>query len=129
MTFSPTRTLLLLVLAILGLAVAALWMEELVFLWLLACAALVLFIGADVLLLPRRDDLVLERKLPSEVGVGAEVELTLTLTNQGSRMIRGRLWDVLPQALEGPREPIAFSLAPSQRAQVSLKYTVLDRGQ
>lgn len=129
MTFSPTRSLLLFAAGVLALAVVAIWLEEFVFLWLLACAALVLFIGADVLLLPRRDDLVLERKLPSEVGVGAEVELTLTLTNQGSRMIRGRLWDVLPQALEGPREPIAFSLAPSQRAQVSLKYTVLDRGQ
>ncbi len=129
MTFSPTKTLLLLALALLGLAVAALWMVELVFVWLLACAALLLFVGADVLLLPRKDDLLLQRKLPAESGIGGEVELALTLSNQGTRAIKGRLWDILPQALEGSREPIAFDIAPKKSAKAALKYTVQDRGE
>jgi uncharacterized protein (DUF58 family) len=129
MTFSPTKTLLLLALTLLCIAVASLWLPELVFVWLLGCAAFVLFMGVDVLMLPRKDDLTLERKLPAESSVGGEVELTLTLTNDGARTVKGSLWDVLPQALEGSREPILFQIAPGQSAEFSHKFTVQDRGQ
>jgi uncharacterized protein (DUF58 family) len=129
MTFSPTKTLLLLALALLGLAVASLWIPELVFMWLMGCAAFVLLLGADVLLLPRKDDLVLTRKLPTESGVGGEVELALSVTNNGTRAINGRLWDILPQALDGSREPILFNVAPGQSADYAHKFIVQDRGQ
>ena len=89
MTFSPTKSLLLLALALLGLAVASIWLQELVFFWLLGLAAFVVLLGADVFMLPRRDDLALARVLPAESSVGGEVELALTVANNGDRTING----------------------------------------
>ena len=129
MTFSPTKSLLLLALALLGLAVASIWLQELVFFWLLGLAAFVVLLGADVFMLPRRDDLALARVLPAESSVGGEVELALTVANNGDRTINGRLWDILPQALDGSREPISFSIAPGHSAEYKHKLIVQDRGQ
>ena len=129
MSFSPTKTLLLCALALLALGVSALWVPELVFAWLIAGFTLALFLGAEVLMLPRRDDVELERHLPAESGVGLQVQLKLTLTNRGTRKLRGTLWDVLPPALEGGSGVVDFELEPGQQGVFDQSLTVHDRGQ
>lgn len=128
MSFSPTKILLLAAGALVVLALGIFVVEELLLLWLLGCLTLALLVTGDLLMLPRRDDLVLRRELPAECGVGLEATHTLTLTNEGRRDVRGRLWDVLPEALEGTRRPVEFALAPGQTGRFDQRLKVHDRG-
>lgn len=129
MTFAPTKTMLALAAVLLALAALAIAVPELVLAWVSGVLAVALLVGADVLLLPRRDDLTLSRTLPAEAPVGGEVALKLRLNNEGARAIQGRLWDQIPSALDGSREPIAFRLEAGKAADAALKLVVQDRGQ
>ncbi len=128
MGYSPTRGAVLLALPVLALSIAAMWDDALVPAWAAMLGALCLLLALDALMLPRRPALTLERKLPTEVGVGAPFKMRLELGNAGVGQLSGVLHDMLPPDLEGSRDPLPFTLSPGEAAEWRLELVARDRG-
>lgn len=110
------------------LSVAAMADASLFLPWLGLVGVLVLAMVVDALLLPRRDAVTVERVMPSEVGIGAHFTMKVNVVNESSRRLGGRVYDVVPEPLDGPRHPLKFSVAPDEEESWSLDYEALDRG-
>lgn len=96
--------------------------------WLAVALGLLVLIGVDALLLPRRTDVQVMRQLPGEVGVGAEFQMRLSVANVGRAHLSGRVYDVLPPEFEGSRDPLRFSVATDEMETWTLPYRATDRG-
>jgi uncharacterized protein (DUF58 family) len=129
MGYSPTRIAMLLAIAPLALGVLVLAQPSLLMPWLAVSLGLLLALGVDTLLLPRRGSVEVVRQLPADVGVGAGFAMRLTVSNEGRMAVRGRLHDIVPEALDGPREPLPFSVGGDEQETWSLEYHALDRGE
>lgn len=129
MGYSPTRFAVLLALGLCGLGVVALIDPALFQPWLTAAIIVGAGLVLDALLLPRGQPLKLGRKLPLEVGVGANFRQNITLENNGNGGLRGELYDILPGQLEGDRRPLPFSLLPDEQASWDMELCSTDRGQ
>ena len=97
--------------------------------WLALCGGLVLAVVVDALMLPRKGTVQVTRKLPADVGVGSTFQMRLSITNAGGTRVSGRIYDILPQQLEGPRDPLRFSVAPDEIETWTLDYKSMDRGE
>ena len=97
--------------------------------WLAVTLGLLVVIVVDALLLPRKGSVVVTRKLPGEVGVGANFQMRLSIANESNRHVSGRIYDVLPTELEGPRDALKFSVSPDEIETWTLDYQSMDRGQ
>lgn len=120
---------MLLAIAPLALGVLVLAQPSLFMPWLAVSLGLLLALGVDTLLLPRRGSVEVVRQLPADVGVGAGFAMRLTVSNEGRMAVRGRLHDIVPEALDGPREPLPFSIGGDEQETWSLEYHALDRGE
>lgn len=129
MGYSPTRIAMLLAIAPLALGVLVLAQPSLLMPWLAVSLGLLLALGVDTLLLPRRGSVEVVRQLPADVGVGAGFAMRLTVSNEGRMAVRGRLHDIVPEALDGPREPLPFSVGGDEQESWTLEYHALDRGE
>ena len=129
MGYSPTRLALILTLAPLGLALAVLLEPSLFMPWLAVLGALLLVVLADALLLPKRGSLEVTREMPGEVGIGARFTMTLQVTNDSGSYVSGRLYDIIPDALEGAREALPFGVSPDETESLSLEFIARDRGE
>jgi uncharacterized protein (DUF58 family) len=128
MGYSPTRLALFLAIAPVVLAVMVLVDPGLFMPWLAVSGVLLLAILVDALLLPRRGAVEVTRKLPGEVGVGARFEMRLTIANDANGVLRGRLYDVIPPELDGPRGALRFNVGPDEEETWTLEFEALDRG-
>jgi len=129
MGYSPTRIAMLLAIAPLALGVLVLAQPSLFMPWLAVSLGLLLALGVDTLLLPKRGSVEVVRQLPADVGVGAGFAMRLTVSNDGRMAVHGRLHDIVPEALDGPREPLRFSIGGDEQESWSLEYHALDRGE
>lgn len=120
---------MLLAIAPLALGVLVLAQPSLFLPWLAVSLGLLLALGVDTLLLPKRGSIEVIRQLPADVGVGAGFSMRLTVSNEGRMAARGRLHDIVPEALDGPREPLPFSIGGDEQESWSLEYQALDRGE
>ena len=113
----------------LALAVFALADPSLFLPWLGLTVGLLLVVGLDALLLPRKGTIEVRRRMPSEVGVGASFQMRLTIGNDGNNGVSGKLYDILPPELDGPRDALKFSVDPGEEETWTLDFEALDRGQ
>ena len=128
MGYSPTRIAVLLAFAPIALGVLAMAQPSLFTPWLAVTCGLVVLLLIDALLLPRGGSIEVERKLPGEVGVGSHFQMLLTVTNSGGFGLSGRVYDIVPEQLDGPRDALPFSVAPDEQETWTLEYVALDRG-
>ena len=129
MGYSPTRLALMLAIAPVVLGVLVLAQPSLFVPWLGVTCGLVALIGLDALLLPRKGSVEVARKLPGEVGVGARFEMRMTVANTGGFGVSGRIYDIVPEQLDGPREALAFRVGSDEQETWTLEYIALDRGE
>lgn len=129
MSYSPTRFALLLAFVPLGMAIVVLAEPQLFLPWLAVTVGLLLAIGADALLLPKKGGLDVTRQLPGEVGIGADFQMRISIANAGRSHISGRLYDILPAQLDGPRDALRFSVSADEMETWTLDYTATDRGE
>lgn len=74
-----------------------------------AAAGLALVVGlslADLIRLPGRSDLRVERELPAEVGIGELVSASYLITSRWGRRVRARIIDEIPTELHAGDEPL-----------------------
>ncbi|MCA8937118.1 MAG: DUF58 domain-containing protein [Planctomycetes bacterium] len=128
MGYSPTRLALMLAIAPVALAVLVLAQPSLFLPWVAVTVGLLVLLGVDALLLPRRGTLELERHLPTEVGVGVPFQMRLTVGSDSGFRVGGRLYDILPPEFEGSRDALKFSVNPGEEETWTLEYKALDRG-
>ncbi|MCC6574204.1 MAG: DUF58 domain-containing protein [Planctomycetes bacterium] len=128
MNYSPTIVCLLTAAILCALAALALGFPFLLPLWGIATGVFFLLIFIDLVLLPRKNDLTLERKAPGEQGVGIDFPLEVRIGNAGSRALRMKFWDILPVAMDGPRDALAATLTPGKISCYTRQYRLLDRG-
>lgn len=129
MSYSPTRLALILAVPALVLGVGTLADTSLFLPWLGLVGAWALAMMIDALLLPGKDSLTVTRAMPGEVGIGAHFTMRLSVTNVSRRGLGGRIYDVVPEQLEGPRGALKFSVKPDQQETWSLDFQALDRGE
>lgn len=128
MNYAPTKICVLIAVILCGVAGAALAYPFLMPWWAGASIAFVLLNALDLLLLPAKADMTLDRKLPGEQGVGLEFAMEVHLGNAGRRAVQAKFWDILPAAMDGPREPIEGVLGAGQVSGFARSFRLLDRG-
>jgi uncharacterized protein (DUF58 family) len=129
MGYSPTRLAMLLALVPLGASVMLLLDPSLLMPWVSLLVGYMLLLGVDAIMLPRKAGISIEREAPADVGVGGEFQANVSVFNDGDYTLRGRLYDFVPPQLEGPRAPLAFSVAPGEGDTFSVPFTATDRGE
>ncbi|MBZ0137448.1 MAG: DUF58 domain-containing protein [Planctomycetes bacterium] len=112
-----------------ALAVVVLAEPQLFLPWLAISGGYLLLVAVDGLLLPRRGSVEVSRALPNEIGVGSPFQMRLSITNNGGARVSGRIYDILPEAFEGPREALSFSVGDDETETWTLDYEAMDRGE
>lgn len=122
----PTRRLALAV-AVLG----VLWLLPDPWEWRGFGIGLVLLVGAlvvDVMLLPGRADVAVERRLPPSVGIGDPVEGEYALVSRWGRRVEAELFDSFPPAVTGGVGAASARLARGGEATIPFTARGMVRG-
>ena len=82
-------------------------------------------VAIDLLLLPTRAALDVERDFPASVGIGDEIEGSYTVHNRTARALQVELHDQLPPLVEGGVQAIVLRVpgASAQRVQATIRGT------
>ena len=108
MGYSPTRLTLILAIPVVALSVVMLVDSSLFAPWLAVVGALVLGVVVDTLMLPKKGSVRVERHLPSEVGIGSTFVMRVRVVNDSRRNQGGKLYDIVPEELDGPRGALKY---------------------
>jgi uncharacterized protein (DUF58 family) len=133
----PTGRLLLLVLGPIAASVlAVVWPEQLQFVWI-ADGVFVLIAGFDLLTLPRRSKLLLERKASEHLSVGRSNRFALEIRNNARRAVYVEVIESFPSTMAvdglpaarwikaGQTASFVYSVVPSRRGAYNLARTYL----
>lgn len=125
----PTPTLLKLLTALLGLALAACVWVDFELLWKIAGAGLIVVMIGDAFTLPRKKHLKAERSLPGRFALGVPSQVTLTISHGLGRRLTLEVFDGIPTAATAPGLPHTVSITPGNFAAVTYEAVFVKRGQ
>lgn len=83
---------------------------------------------ADLMLLPARTDVQVERRLPPQIGIGDDVEGEYVIWSRWGRSIECELFDLFPPAVHGGIGSASVRLAPGGEAPVPFSARGMVRG-
>lgn len=89
---------------------------------------LAMAVAVDLLLLPARASVGIEREFPRQVGIGDEASGTCTVTNRTTRPVVVRLYDRFPAVLRGGLVRRELHLAPGSAQRLEISAVGLARG-
>ncbi|MFM7604086.1 MAG: DUF58 domain-containing protein [Prosthecobacter sp.] len=125
----PTPTLLKLLTALFGLAVAASVWVQFELLWQMGVAAGALLMGIDAFTLPRKSILTAERSLPGRFALGVASQVTLTISHKLSRPLTLEVFDGIPTAATAPKLPHTLLIPAGQFSAMTYEAVFTERGQ
>ncbi len=90
---------------------------------------LAVYAGVDVLLLPKRNQIVVERTVPTRISINNPTLVKLTIRNTSQRKLQVRLAEQLPKDMEVSQGEWSFTLAPGATVEQAYRLTVRRRGE
>ncbi len=128
MTILPTpRLTLLLAAAAPMFVVGGLW-SPLTAVGVLYLAVLLAYSLLDVLLLPRRRHIVVERIAPDRISIGERTRITFRISNRTRREVEVRLAENLPETVEAYPAQCSTALAPRSEGEITYRLRARRRG-
>lgn len=95
---------------------------------IVAAVALIVAVAIDLLLLPARAALVLEREFPRNVGIGDQVAGEYTISNRSGRVLQVELFDRFPALVTGGVNFDEFRIESDTQHVVEIAATGMTRG-